>query len=83
MGNVDLHLIKGRPAVHPDDDLIVSHIALTVSGEKMVLLREKLGQMGIKYRKNVSVPNPTVLTGKHKGTTDQVGMVGVNPWQKV
>ena len=23
MGNVDLHLIKGRPAVHPDDDLVI------------------------------------------------------------
>ena len=22
MGNVDLHLIKGRPAVHADDDLV-------------------------------------------------------------
>jgi len=22
MGNVDLHLIKGCPAVHPDDDLV-------------------------------------------------------------
>ena len=30
-GNVDLHLIKGRPAVHADDDLIVSHIAIVVS----------------------------------------------------
>ena len=29
-GNIDLHLIKGRPAVHGDDDLIVSHIALVV-----------------------------------------------------
>jgi hypothetical protein len=24
MGNVDLHLIKGRPAVHADDDLVSS-----------------------------------------------------------
>jgi len=49
----------------------VSHIALTVSGEAMVKLREKLGEMGVKYRKNVSVPNPTVLSGKDKGRTDQ------------
>ena len=33
-GNVDLHLIKGRPAVHADDDLIVSHIAIVVSVNK-------------------------------------------------
>ena len=25
MGNVDLHLIKGRPAVHADDDLVTAH----------------------------------------------------------
>ena len=31
MNNVDLHLIKGRPAVHADDDLIVGHIAIVVS----------------------------------------------------
>ena len=72
MGNVDLHLIKGRPAVHADDDLIVGHIAITVSGDHMDFLRERLALMGIKFRKNVSVPNPTITTGKHIGTTDQV-----------
>jgi hypothetical protein len=34
-GNVDLHLIKGRPAVHSDQDLIVSHIALVVDNKDM------------------------------------------------
>merc|ERR1712106_484975 len=34
LGNIDLHLIKGRPAVHPDDDLIVGHIALNVGREE-------------------------------------------------
>ena len=53
MNNVDLHLIKGRPAVHADDDLIVGHIAITVSGEKMDHLRERLTSMGVKFRKNV------------------------------
>merc|ERR1712037_223952 len=43
-GNVDLHLIKGRPAVHSDDDLIVSHIAITVSD--METMREKLKSLG-------------------------------------
>ena len=57
-GNVDLHLIKGKPAVHSDDDLIVSHIALVING--MDKLKEKLAEMGIPYRKNISVPNPEI-----------------------
>ena len=72
MNNVDLHLIKGRPAVHADDDLIVGHIAITVSGEKMNHLRERLTSMGVKFRKNVSVPNPTITNGPNKGRVDQV-----------
>ena len=60
-GNVDLHLIKGRPAVHSDDDLIVSHIAITVSD--MDTIREKLKSLGCPYRTNISVPNPAD-TGK-------------------
>ncbi len=28
MGNVDLHLIKGRPAVHSDDDLVIFRLIL-------------------------------------------------------
>jgi len=57
MGNLDLHLIKGRPAVHLDDDLIVSHIAITVSN--MEELRKRLKELNVKSRKNVSVPNPS------------------------
>ena len=72
MNNVDLHLIKGRPAVHADDDLIVGHIAITVSGEKMNHLRERLTSMGVKFRKNMSVPNPTITNGPNKGRVDQV-----------
>ena len=49
-------MIKGRPSVHPDDDLIVSHIAITVSD--MAALKQKFVQMGVTHRKNVSVPNP-------------------------
>ena len=60
MGNVDLHLIKGRPAVHIDDDLIVSHIAITVDNERMNELHQRLQDMGIKFRTNVSVPNPLI-----------------------
>ena len=62
MGNIDLHLIKGRPAVHADDDLIVSHIAITIENSKMDELRERLTNMKIKFRTNVSVPNP--MAGK-------------------
>ena len=60
-GNVDLHLIKGRPAVHPDDDLIVSHLALTVSN--MPELRQRFQELNIKSRRNVSVPNPATEVG--------------------
>ncbi len=55
---MDLHLIKGAPAVHPDDDLIVSHIALTV--KDMSALRAKLANLNVQSRKNVSVPNPAL-----------------------
>ena len=55
-GNVDLHLIKGRPCVHSDDDLIVSHIAIAVSD--MAELRRKLEKLNVTSRKNLSVPNP-------------------------
>ena len=75
MGNLDLHLIKGRPAVHADDDLIVSHIAITVSLENMEALRQRLDAMGVKARKNVSVPNPTITDGPDKGRVDQVGLI--------
>eukprot|EP00095_Tigriopus_kingsejongensis_P008231 maker-scaffold591_size129331-snap-gene-0.20 protein:Tk08231 transcript:maker-scaffold591_size129331-snap-gene-0.20-mRNA-1 annotation:"lactoylglutathione lyase" len=55
-GNVDIHLIKGRPAVHSDDDLIVSHVAIEV--DKMDELRTRLAKLGTQSRKNISVPNP-------------------------
>ena len=52
-----MHLIKGKPAVHGDKDLIVCHISVMV--EDMVGLKEKLDLMGIESRKNISVPDPT------------------------
>jgi len=65
LGNVDLHLIKGRPAVHSDDDLIVGHIALNVGREEdMKRLIERLDGMGVKYRENISVPNPDSDLGR-------------------
>ena len=57
-GNLGLQLIQGNPAVHPDDDLIVGHIAIEVEPERMMKIRERLEQLGWKSRKNVSVPNP-------------------------
>ena len=42
--------------MHPDDDLIVSHIAIMVTD--MTKLKERLTKMNVKSRKNVSVPNP-------------------------
>ena len=58
MGNLALHLIKGQPAVHSDDDLIVSHIAITIANGNMDTVRERLKFMGVNFRTNVSVPNP-------------------------
>ena len=60
-------VIKGRPAVHPDDDLIVSHIAITVSN--MEELKKRLKNLNVLSRKNVSVPNPS---DSDTGTVDQV-----------
>jgi len=59
MGNINLHLIKGRPAVHADDDLIVSHFAINVGTRAdMMNLISRLNDLGIPYRENISVPNP-------------------------
>lgn len=66
MGNVDLHLIKGRPAVHSDDDLIVSHIAIDVPN--MGELKRRLQMLGVQSRKNISVPNPAF---KENGVLEQ------------
>ena len=73
MGNIDLHLIKGRPAVHSDDDLIVSHIAITVSD--MTELRRRLKELNVASRKNVSVPNPS---DEDTGVTDQVMVLSMS-----
>ena len=51
--------IKGRPAVHPDDDLIVGHIALNCGEDYDVRqLMSRLRELGVPYRENISVPNP-------------------------
>jgi len=59
LGNIDLHLIHGRPAVHPDEDLIVGHIALNCGDDYDVRqLMSRLRNLGVPYRENISVPNP-------------------------
>ncbi len=57
MGNLELHLIKGTPIVHKEDNLIVSHIALEVVDTRKALKR--LNNLGIQFSKNVSVPDET------------------------
>ena len=56
--------MQGKPAVHGDHDLIVSHIALTVDAAKMEEVRVRLKQFGVPSRRNVSVPNPKATDGK-------------------
>ena len=48
--------------MHPDDDLIVSHIALAV--DNMAALRKRLSELGVQHRTNISVPNPVLGEGK-------------------
>ena len=73
---MDLHLIKGRPVVHSDDDLIVSHIAITVSD--MEELRIRLKKLKVASRKNVSVPNPA---DDDTGRVDQVKFIIRNKFE--
>eukprot|EP00929_Paragymnodinium_shiwhaense_P113772 TRINITY_DN82079_c0_g1_i1.p1 TRINITY_DN82079_c0_g1~~TRINITY_DN82079_c0_g1_i1.p1 ORF type:complete len:541 (-),score=119.22 TRINITY_DN82079_c0_g1_i1:241-1863(-) len=56
IGNLELHLIKGKPVVHDGEDLIVSHIALDT--ERPLEVLKKLVEYGIPFRQNVSVPDP-------------------------
>ena len=73
-------MIKGTPAVHDDDDLIVSHIALTVTGKDgMAGLRRRLSELGVTSRKNVSVPNPALGKAVDQAfVRDPDGLVTVN-----
>ena len=73
MGNIDLHLVKGNPAVHLDDDLIVGHIAIPVPPHQMNQLRQRLTNHQIQFRKNISVPNPSQDGGKGDVPVEQVG----------
>merc|ERR1712137_707990 len=67
MGNLELHLIKGKPVVHTGDDLIVGHISLeTYNIDRVPGI---LDAMGIPYRKNVSVPKG--VSTKGSGTNSE------------
>lgn len=54
MGNIELHLIKGVPAVHSGDDLIVGHISIETPHISQV--PTILNSIGVPFRQNVSVP---------------------------
>lgn len=54
MGNVELHLIKGKPLVHSGDDLIVSHISIETF--EIGRVPGMLKKLGVPFRQNVSVP---------------------------
>jgi glyoxylase I family protein len=56
MGNVELHLIKGKPHTPDGQDLIVGHMAFDTDYPERVL--QKLIQMNVPFRQNVSVPDP-------------------------
>jgi catechol 2,3-dioxygenase-like lactoylglutathione lyase family enzyme len=60
MGNIELHLIKGNPLVFEGDNLIVGHISVETDHPEEVLRR--LNQMGIKFTKNISVPDAKGVT---------------------
>ena len=56
-GNLDLHLIKGIPSVHLEEEVHVGHIAIAVETNKMAKVRERLHKLGIKPREDVSLAN--------------------------
>jgi len=56
MGNLELHLIKGKPHAPDGEDLIVGHMAFDTDYPERVL--QKLIQMNVPFRQNVSVPDP-------------------------
>jgi catechol 2,3-dioxygenase-like lactoylglutathione lyase family enzyme len=56
MGNLELHLIKGKPHAPEGEDLIVGHMAFDTDYPERVL--QKLIQMNVPFRQNVSVPDP-------------------------
>ena len=56
-GNLDLHLIKGIPSVHPEEEIHVGHITVAVETNKMANVRERLHKLGIKPREDVSLAN--------------------------
>jgi len=56
MGNLELHLIKGRPVVHSGEDLICSHMALECHSERMNEVLKNLKDYDLDFRQNVSVP---------------------------
>jgi len=60
-GNVELHLIKGKPVVHDGTNLIVAHIS--IESDDIASVHRKLLELGVPFEQNVSVPSTQVDDG--------------------
>jgi len=60
-GNVELHLIKGKPVVHDGNNLIVAHIS--IESDDIASVHRKLLELGVPFEQNVSVPSTQVDDG--------------------
>ena len=56
-GNLDLHLIKGIPAVHANDEVQVGHITIEVSTLELNKIKEKLQELGVVPMGNQDMPD--------------------------
>jgi catechol 2,3-dioxygenase-like lactoylglutathione lyase family enzyme len=64
MGNIELHLIKGIPAIPPVDNLQVAHIALETAHIDRVV--DKLRELNIDIRQSLSVTNAHQSISRNK-----------------
>jgi catechol 2,3-dioxygenase-like lactoylglutathione lyase family enzyme len=69
LGNIELHLIKGIPAIPLVDNLQTAHIALETTDINEVL--SKLHELNIDVRQNISVTNATASMPKLKSSIIQ------------
>ncbi|CAF1607582.1 unnamed protein product, partial [Adineta ricciae] len=69
MGNVELHLIKGIPAIPSVDNLQVNHLAFETSNLNEVLIQ--LHRLKIEIRQNLSVTNAHRLISEGKPVVTQ------------
>ncbi|CAF0728130.1 unnamed protein product [Adineta steineri] len=64
MGNIELHLIKGIPAIPPVDNLQVAHLAFQTSDMNEVL--RKLHELNVDVRQSLTVTNAHKLISEDK-----------------